>query len=240
MSSKRPIIGVTIDYVDDAPRYMSPFTYAAAVEKGGGTPVLLPYRVDHALIPQYVDLCAGILFTGGNDLDPTLYGENQWHPKAVKIDPKRQEFELALIAEVERRRMPALGVCLGSQLMNVHRGGSLIQFLPDEVKDLEHRNLNKQSPERHPITLETDSQLGRAIGKRDVSVNTYHKQAIRQIGKGLRVVATAPDGVIEAYEDPTMPLFAAVQWHPERLLDEPEHVAPFKLLVEKSAEASKR
>ena len=233
-SATRPIIGVTIDSADDAPRYMSAFTYAEAVEKGGGTPVLLPYRVDHALIPQYVDLCAGILFTGGNDLDPSLYGEKDWHPKAVKIDPKRQEFELALIAEVERRRMPALGVCLGSQLMNVHRGGSLIQFLPDEVNQIEHRRLPGQEPGRHLITLDTDSQLGRAIGKRDVSVNTYHKQAIRKIGRGLRVVATASDGVIEGYEDPTFPLFAAVQWHPERLLDEPEHVAPFKLLVEKA------
>jgi len=238
--SKRPIIGVTIDYADDAPRYMSAFTYAEAVEKGGGTPILLPYRVDHALVPQYVDLCAGILFTGGNDLDPSLYGEPEWHPKAVKIDPARQAFELALIAEVEKRRMPALGVCLGSQLMNVHRGGSLIQFLPDEVNDIEHRRIPNQEPGRHPVKLEVDSQLGRAIGKGDVSVNTYHKQAIRNIGRGLRVVATAPDGVIEAYEDPTFPLFAAVQWHPERLLDEPEHVAPFRLLVEKSKESAGR
>ena len=239
MSRTRPIIGVTVDYADDAPRYMSTFTYAEAVEKGGGTPVLLPYRVDHSLIPQYVDLCAGILFTGGNDLDPSLYGESEWHPKAVKIDPKRQSFELALIAEVERRRMPALGVCLGSQLMNVHRGGSLIQFLPDEYKAFEHRCLDKSCPPRHPITLDTDSQLGRAIGRREVSVNTYHKQAIRKLGRGLRVIATAPDGVIEAYEDPTFPLFAAVQWHPERLLNEPEHVAPFKLLAEKAKESGK-
>jgi putative glutamine amidotransferase len=90
------------------------------------------------------------------------------------------------------------------------------------------------------VKVDTDSQLGRAIGKADVSVNTYHKQAIRQIGRGLRVVATAPDGVIEGYEDPTFPLFAAVQWHPERLLDEPEHLAPFKLLVDKSREAARR
>lgn len=238
--SKRPVIGVTVDNVDDAPRYMSTYTYAEAVERAGGLPILLPFRVDLALIPAYVDLCDGLLFSGGNDLDPSLYGEPQWHPKAVKIEPKRQEFEMALLAEVERRRMPALGVCLGSQLINVYRGGSLIQFVPDEHKDIEHRCLDKNAPPRHPVTLETDSQLGRAIGRRDVSVNTYHKQAIRSIGRGLRVVATAPDGVIEAYEDPTFPLLAAVQWHPERLLDEPEHLAPFKLLVKKSAEASKR
>jgi putative glutamine amidotransferase len=71
-------------------------------------------------------------------------------------------------------------------------------------------------------------------------VNTYHKQAVKKIGRGLRVIATAPDGVIEAFEDPAMPLFAAVQWHPERLIDEPEHLAPFKLLVSKSAELQKK
>ncbi|MGB7159755.1 MAG: gamma-glutamyl-gamma-aminobutyrate hydrolase family protein [Tepidisphaeraceae bacterium] len=240
MSSERPVIGVTVDYADDAPRYMLGFTYAEAIERAGGTPILLPYRVDLKLIPQYVDLCDGILFTGGNDLDPSLYGEGEWHPKAVKLDPRRQEFELALLAEVEKRRLPTLGVCLGSQVMNVYRGGSLIQFLPDELPDIEHRRIPNQEPGRHPIKLDTDSQLGRAIGKGDVSVNTYHKQAIRKIGKGLRVIATAPDGVIEAYEDPTFPLFAAVQWHPERLLDEPEHLAPFKLLVEKSRESAQR
>ncbi len=93
---------------------------------------------------------------------------------------------------------------------------------------------------RHPIKLDLDSQLGRAIGRNDVSVNTYHKQAVKKIGRGLRVIATAPDGVIEAFEDPTLPLFAAVQWHPERLIDEPEHLAPFKLLVEKSAEMQQK
>ena len=234
--TKRPVIGVTIDYTDGARHYMSNYTYAEAVERGGGLPVLLPFRVDQSLIPQYVDLCDGILFTGGNDLDPSLYCDECWHPQAARIEPLRQSFELALLAEVEQRRLPTLGVCLGSQVMNVYRGGSLIQFLPDEYEDIEHRNLVRESPGRHPIKLDTDSQLGRAIGQRDVSVNTYHKQAVRKIGKGLRVIATAPDGVIEAFEDPTFPLFAAVQWHPERLLDEREHLAPFKLLVEKASE----
>jgi putative glutamine amidotransferase len=134
--------------------------------------------------------------------------------------------------------MPALGVCMGSQLMNVHRGGSMIQFLPDHDRPgaIEHRRLPHREPARHPVKIDTESQLGRAIapGKREVSVNTYHKQGIKTIGRGLRVVATAPDGIIEAFEDPTLPLFAAVQWHPERLLDEPEHLAPFHLLVEKA------
>jgi putative glutamine amidotransferase len=229
---KRPIIGVTLDCTDDGEKYESPFTYAGAVEHAGGLPVLLPYRSDLSLITPYVDLVDGVLFTGGNDLDPALYGESR-HPKAVPVDPRRQEFELALIAEVERRRIPTLGVCMGSQLMNVYRGGSLIQFLPDEPRDgaLEHRKVGGVL-RRHPVSIDTESQLGQAIGKPEISVNTYHKQAPRTVGRGLRVVAKSPDGVIEAFEDPTFPLFAAVQWHPERLHDEPEHLAPFKLLVD--------
>jgi putative glutamine amidotransferase len=236
---KRPIIGVTTDSSDTEERYLSTMTYAQAVEKAGGLPLLLPFAVDHSLIPQYVDLLDGICFTGGSDMNPVRYGE-EWHPKVSRMDERREKFEFALIAEVEKRRLPALGVCFGSQLMNVHRGGSLIQFLPEQKRDaLEHRRLPGKEPGRHAIKLDTTSSLGKAIGKSDVSVNTYHKQAVKEIGKGLKIIATAPDGVIEAFEDPTFPLFCAVQWHPERLTDEPEHLAPFKLLVAKSSEAKK-
>jgi len=231
----RPIIGITTDSNDTDDRYAVTMTYVKAIERAGGLPLLIPYAVDHALIAQYVDLLDGIRFTGGNDMNPSRFGE-EWHPNVVRMDERREKFEFALIAEIEKRRMPALGVCFGSQLMNVHRGGSLTQFLPDEQRpnSLEHRKLPNQDPTRHPVKLDTDSQLGRAIGQRDLSVNTYHKQAVNKIGRGLKITATAPDGVIEAFEDPTFPLFLAVQWHPERLIEEPEHLAPFKLLVEKS------
>jgi putative glutamine amidotransferase len=232
----RPVIGLTTDSNDADDRYMSTMTYAAAIERAGGLPVLLPYAVDHALIPQYVDLLDGICFSGGNDMNPVRYGE-EWHPKVAKMDERREKFEFALIAEIEKRKLPALGVCFGSQLMNVYRGGSLIQFLPEQKSDaMEHRYLKENGLTRHDVKLDPKSQLGRAIGKSEFSVNTYHKQAVKTIGHGLRVVATAPDGVVEAFEDPTLPLFVAVQWHPERLIDEPEHLAPFKLLVQKSAD----
>ena len=229
-----PVIAITIDSSEGETYYESPCAYAKAIEKAGGLPILLPFRTDLKLIPRYVDLVQGILFSGGDDLDPALYGETR-HPKAIPIDPARQAFELALLAEVEKRRMPALGVCCGSQLMNVYRGGSLIQFLPDEPNTLEHRKVGEHLT-RHPVTIDKSSQLGAAIGKSEISVNTYHKQAVRKIGRGLRVIAAAPDGVIEGFEDPAFRLFAAVQWHPERLHDEAEHLAPFKLLVKKAGE----
>src|SRR5437016_497924 len=181
----RPVIGVTTDYSDTEERYLSTMTYAAAVEKAGGLPLLLPFAVDHALIPQYVDLLDGICFTGGNDMNPARFGE-EWHPKVARMDKRREEFEFALIAEVERRRLPALGVCFGSQLMNVYRGGSLIQFLPDQKPDaMEHRRLPNTEPLRHAIKLDPNSQIGQAIGKADVSVNTYHKQAVKEDRKSV-------------------------------------------------------
>ena len=110
MTPRRPVIGITTDSSDTEDRYLSTMTYAAAVEKAGGLPLLVPFGVDHALIPQYVDLLDGICFSGGNDMDPALYCDEQWHPKCLKMDPRRQNFEFALIAEVEKRRLPALGV----------------------------------------------------------------------------------------------------------------------------------
>jgi len=228
---RRPVIGITMDYGDKPRQYMLPYDYATSIERAGGLPWPLPFKTDLALIPEIVGRLEGIVFSGGDDLDPSLYGETR-HPKAEPIDPDRQRFELALIAEVERRRMPALGICLGCQLMNVHRGGSLIQFLPDAERAdaLEHRKLEGDK-RRHTVELEPGTKLAEAIGSRQITVNSRHKQAVARTGRGLRVIAKAPDGVVEAIEDPSHPFFMAVQWHPENLSDRPEHLAPFKLLV---------
>lgn len=230
----RPVIGITVDTHDKPDQYESPMAYSMAVEKAGGLPLLLPYRTDVSLIPQIVDLLDGMLFSGGNDLDPSLYGES-YHPSAVPIDPARQRFELALLAEVERRRVPALGICLGSQLMNVYRGGSLFQFLPDldRPASIEHRKTNGNWT-RHPVALRADSLPGKLLGKREINANSSHKQAVRNVGRGLQVIGTSPDGIIEGTQDPAFPLFLGVQWHPERLQDEADHLALFRLLVDKA------
>jgi len=207
--------------------------YAASVERAGGLPLLIPYRVDLNLVPEIVSALNGIVFSGGDDLDPSCYGEC-YCDGTEPIDPARESFERALIAEVEKRRLPTLGICLGSQLMNVHRGGSLIQYLPGVQRDnaMEHRRLNDWN-RRHEIDLVEGSTLAKHLGKQRVTVNTSHKQSVKTPGKNLRVIATSPDGVIEGIEDPTLPLFLGVQWHPERM-DEPEHRAIFELLVERA------
>jgi putative glutamine amidotransferase len=227
----RPVIGVTMDSGNKPDRYGLWFAYTKAVEAGGGLPLALPYQTDHGLIAQMVEHLDGILFTGGDDIDPALFGEER-HPNAIPIDPDRTRFEMALLAEAQRRRTPSLCICLGIQMLNVHRGGSLHQFLPDVPRPnaIEHRRLGDVIP-RHPIRIEPDSLLHQAVGKGEVLANSYHKQAIGRLGRGLRVVATAPDGVIEGVEDPTYPLLLGVQWHPERLYDEPDHLALFSLLA---------
>ncbi|HMB96390.1 MAG TPA: gamma-glutamyl-gamma-aminobutyrate hydrolase family protein [Tepidisphaeraceae bacterium] len=237
----RPVIGITTDYNDRRTQYALPYGYATSIEKAGGLPLLIPYKSDLSLIPQFVDQFDGILFTGGDDLDPATFCEER-HPKAEPVDPDREKFEMALLAEVEKRRLPTLGICLGCQLMNVYRGGSLIQFLPDEKSNdpLEHRRFGTDWSGRHSIKLQPDSIISKALGKTDVIANSSHKQAVKTLGKQLRVIATSPDGVIEGIEDPTFPLWTAVQWHPERMHDEADHLALFKMLVGKAEMETKR
>lgn len=232
---KRPIIGITTDYNDRRTQYALPYGYATSVEKAGGLPLLIPYKTDLSLIPQMVDQFDGILFAGGDDLDPKNYGE-EWHPQAQPIDPDREKFEMALLAEVEKRRLPVLGVCLGCQLLNVYRGGKLVQFLPDIARNeaIEHRKFGVDWSKRHEISLQPDSVFAKALGKHQVIANSSHKQAVKEPGRGLRIIATAPDGVVEGIEDPSMPMFVGVQWHPERMHDEADHLALFRMLVEKS------
>jgi putative glutamine amidotransferase len=232
----RPRIGITVDEHDKPDYYMSPAAYSTAVERAGGLPLLLPYQTDVALIDDYLGILDGILFSGGNDLDPAAYGQTP-HPKAERVNKSREAFEFALLAAVEKRALPALGICMGCQLMNVQRGGSLHQFLPDQPHTpiIEHRTVGK-SPSLHDVHVDMTTTLGKAIGRSDIVANSYHKQAVDRLGRGLRIVATAPDRLIEAFEDPSLPLFAAVQWHPERLADQAEHLAPFQLLVQTARE----
>lgn len=236
MLKSRPLIGITRDSgrLDEPPS--ATFTaYFQSVLRAGGEAMELPYCTLPHAIPEILDSLDGLLLTGGDDLNPALWGET-WHPKAVPVDPRRQQFELELLKQAEVRGVPILGVCLGAQLMNVHRGGSLHQFLPDlpRRRPLEHRKVNGVLL-RHGVVIERTSRLRQIIGREQLSVNTYHKQSINRIGRGLNVAARATDGIIEAVEDTSGELFLGVQWHPERISDEPEHLALFEHLVQRAS-----
>lgn len=239
--SRRPVIGITTDHNSrelpgggvEYTQYLLPHHYSIAVEKAGGLPLLLPYRSSAALVAQYVDLCDGFVFSGGNDYDPGSFGEPR-HPKAVATDPDREKFERALLAEVERRNRPVLGICGGCQLMNLHRGGSLHQFIPDLglAPSIEHRRFTiEEWVKRHEVKVDADSALARVVGRQDLVSNSSHKQSVNRVGKGLRVVAHAPDGVVEALEDASRPFYIGVQWHPERQHEEPDQLRLFEHLV---------
>lgn len=232
LTSSRPLIAVTTDYVTGKPHYMLPWTYADAVEKAGGVPVLLPHRASVELIPTYLNAVSGVVLSGGDDLDPALFGEER-HLMAKGIMPERQNFEIALLGEIEKRKMPVLGVCLGSQIMHVHRGGSLHQFLPDFDREnpLEHRRIGDDWTFRHTVTIDPTSKLAGVLGTTSVEANSSHKQAVNKLGRGLRVTAHSPDGIIEATEDPSLPFYIGVQWHPERQNDEVVQMKLFEALV---------
>ena len=237
--NRRPVIGITIDHVSRPTlegvvydQYLLPHPYSIAVERAGGLPLLLPYRTSDALVPSYLELCDGIVLSGGNDYDPALWGEPR-HPKAVPTDPERERFEHALLEAIERLSRPVLGICGGCQIMNIHRGGSLHQFLPDLGFEIEHRRASiEEWSRRHDVLLESASRHARMIGKTRISTNTSHKQSVNRLGRGLTITARAPDGVIEGIEDPSLPFFVGVQWHPERQHTEPDHLALFEALVE--------
>jgi putative glutamine amidotransferase len=237
----KPLIGITCDHNSrtlsdgtvEYAQYLLPHHYTVAVEKAGGVPIVLPYRSGPESIARYVQLCDGFVLSGGNDYDPTVWGESR-HPKAIGVDPLRETFDRALIAAIEKKNAPVLGICGGCQLMNIHRGGTLHQFIPDLglSPTIDHRRHTiEEWAKRHDVNIRPDSQLARVMGSDRAISNTSHKQAVHVVGKQLVVTAHAPDGVVEAIEDPARKFYIGVQWHPERQHDEPDQLRLFEALV---------
>ncbi|MAE66047.1 MAG: hypothetical protein CMJ18_17380 [Phycisphaeraceae bacterium] len=207
----RPLIGITVDNRDnnsDSQVLELSEHYGRAVTEAGGVPILLPHEPD--LAAQYAETCDGLIFSGGVDPRTEIFGAPT-HPRARPIDARRQAFELALLKAVaDRDDKCVLGVCLGMQLMALAAGGTLDQYLPEHLATAAQHTGRK----RHGIELLVeDSVLGPGSGH--ASVVSHHQQAVADPGS-MRVVARAPDGVIEAIDDPARRFYAGVQWHPER------------------------
>lgn len=219
----RPIIGVTVDNVEDtiaSGRYESNLAYTRAIAEVGGVPLLLPQEVE--LADYYVELCDGLMFTGGADARTEGFGVSA-HPESRCIAEQRQAFELALLDALARKpQRPALGVCLGMQMMALHSGGRMNQHLPETLTTAVAAHQNNQ---RHPIdvgifesALLASAQGHAELSRVDIAHETVvssHHQAVENAGR-MRVIATSPDGVIEAIDDPGRPFYVGVQWHPER------------------------
>lgn len=205
-------------------------SYLTAVERAGGTPVLLPpSALDR--VPELVSRLDGIVLSGGADVDPALYGAAR-HEATAPPQPVRDRFELAVARAVIDAGIPFLGVCRGLHVLNVARGGVLVQHLPDLVGHEGHLPTPGRMA-RHGVQVSTTSMLGGIVGTR-VEVPTYHHQAVERLGKGLLAVAWSDDQVVEAVELQGHPFGIAVQWHPE----EGEDPRLFEALVEAAALAT--
>jgi len=237
---RHPVIGVTCGY-GPAPKkegkpQVNHFScgpdYVDAVDKAGGAPVLLPAceSIDRAAdVTEAID---GLLLIGGPDVNPARYHAEP-HPKHRPLHPRREAFELALVAEAGKRDLPVMAICLGIQVLNVARGGSLIQDLPSERPEVgDHSNPNVEPYLEHSVEVVPDTLLASIVGAGEFRVNSSHHQAVERLGEGLVVSARGQAELIEAIEDPRRLFFLGLQWHPERLCDEPKHLALFEALVE--------
>ena len=235
MTSKRPMIGVTLDSEAPGsgysayPWYALRENYMDSIADAGGLPVALAH---HAQLAD--DLLArldALVVTGGAfDVDPELYGGGAAH-QTVSLKAARTAAELALLRAALARDLPTLGICGGQQLLAVALGGSLVQHIPDELPDaLPHEQPNPRHQAGHAITVLPGTVLHRIVGTETMQVNSSHHQAVRDPGTA-RVNARAPDGVIEGIEDPGRRFCLGLQWHPEFLID-PGDGRIFAALVE--------
>jgi putative glutamine amidotransferase len=190
----------------------------------------------------------GLLLSGGEDVAPELYGQ-QPHASVVDVNPARDRFEIALINEARRADLPILAICRGLQLLNVAYGGTLVQDIPSQVQGaLDHRLAvppHQPYSLAHEVWLEKDSLLSTLMRERlrdadTCETNSRHHQAVQQVAPGFKVTATAPDGVVEAIEDPKARFCLAVQWHPENFWRTGEFRPLFEGFVEASAETRSR
>jgi putative glutamine amidotransferase len=201
--------------------------YPEAIERAGGIPVIVPLLRPEA-IAALLDRVDGICLPGGPDLQPSAYGEEP-HSQLGPTEPRVDAVELALVRAADRRNLPILGICRGMQLLNVARGGTLHQHLPDVVGDrLEHRQPDHGSVTTHHVETAPQSRLRAILGGPKLEVNSFHHQAVRTLGDDLNVTAWAEDGTIEAIEEPGERLVLGVQWHAEGLR---AHDPLFELLI---------
>jgi putative glutamine amidotransferase len=212
----RPLIGITT-YVTPAKwsyweleAALVPADYVHAVERAGGRALLVPPSGDG--LEETLEALDGIVFSGGSDLDPEFYGQEP-HDETFGVVRKRDSAELALLEGALARDLPVLAICRGSQVLNVARGGDLVQHLPDVIGDEKHKHTPGTFAD-HDVSVEQGTRLASLLGDR-APVKSHHHQGLGRVGDGLRVAAHAEDGTIEAVEDPDRRFVVGVLWHPE-------------------------
>jgi putative glutamine amidotransferase len=212
----KPLIAITVDVIPEPEnertrgRLSLNWNYAQMVAEAGGNPVLVTPLTD---IESLAPLLDGWLIPGGDDIDAGHFGEEN-HPKVGLQDPRRWEMEDRLY-KAKADELPILGICYGCQFLNVQRGGTLIQHVPDVVNHEEHSDGTMQT-----YHVASSSRLAKYAGTDWIEGKSYHHQAVGQLGNGLEIVAKCEDGTAEAVEDKSQPFLIGVQWHPERTPDD--------------------
>ena len=213
--NKKPIIGITASYSDN--RYCIFNTYASAIVESGGIPIVLPFSRDEETIRQTVDICDGILLSGGGDIDPKFYGEEVLN-ETVQFGKCRDEFEFGLFAIARKKGVPIMGICRGMQVINVALGGSLYQDLPSQYEsDISHAQSTPKTEPSHSVRVVPSTPLYKLSGCDVMTANSFHHQAVKRLGEGLVPMAYAEDGIIEGMFCNVGSYVMAYQWHPERL-----------------------
>ena len=219
---KKPVIGINLDFEEKGGGYISrPYhalseKYFAAIYKNGGTPIALP--ASNMDVDAVLDLVDGVFLSGGNDYEPSLFGQEAPPSLNLKIMHQRSKFDLLLAEKALERNLPILGICAGMQAINCLKGGSLILDIPTQRP---HSLNHYQSPEEmtepsHELNITPHTKLWEIIGnQKTIKVNSRHHQALDRIGEGLVISATAPDGIVEAIEIPDHKFCIGVEWHPE-------------------------
>ena len=201
-------------------------TYPKAIDAAGAIPVVLA-AVDLEAVPSLVARLDGICLAGGPDLDPVAYGALERHRRLGPTNAEHDAFELAVARAADAAGLPLLGICRGAQALNVARGGTLHQHVDG------HRQTEVATTPTQRVSVAPGSLLAAVTGAGDsLEINSFHHQAVDALGAGLRVVARAADGTVEAIEDPARPFLLGVQWHAETLTERPEHGALFAALIE--------
>lgn len=207
----KPIIGITPNYSTTTNKFTIHQDYIAAIKTAGGCPVLI---FPDQELPPFVD---GILFTGGADIDPLLFGEEPLR-ECGEICPLRDAFELRLCAQALKANLPLLGICRGMQVMNIAAGGSIFQDIVTQTDTpMKHDQQAPRSYATHSIRMEGNTLLSTLWEKEKITVNSVHHQAVSLLGKGFLLAACSTDGIIEAIEHEDNAFALGVQWHPESM-----------------------
>jgi putative glutamine amidotransferase len=208
-----PVVGITMD--QDEKRYYINQDYVQSILQAGGVPLLIPFMENSIVLQKIVDQCDGLMLSGGEDVDPFLYGEEPL-PEIGKIVPERDQIEINVLDLFVKQRKPILAICRGCQLVNVAFGGDLYQDIPCQIPSaINHSQKAPRGYPTHSIAVEKESLLYQMMGQDTLLVNSYHHQSIKTLASSLLATAVSKDGVIEAMESKQYPFLLGVQWHPE-------------------------